>query len=214
MSLKRNVELIYEVGSLRFVDRMWKQFFGPDLQNVSEHSYRVIFTALAIARSEKKKVSEALSGRNGKLNNRIEIDESKIIKMALIHDLVESRTGDLHYQSRRYCTRDEESAAKDIFKGTFFEKDFLELFEEYERRKSLEAKIVKDADNLDVDIEIMETTTRGGKAPRTWQNHRKMVYKDFYTSSAKKLWKAFYTTDPNDWHQLGKNRFNTGDWKK
>ncbi len=197
MSLKRDTEFIYEVGMLRFVDRAWKQFFGPDLQNVAEHSYRVAFTALLIARTEKVKVSE-----------------EKILKMALIHDLVESRTGDLHYQSRRYAKRDDEGAARDIFYRTSFGKDFLELFEEYEKRESIEAKIVKDADHLDVDIEIRETTTRGGKLPRTWKSHRRMVYKDFYTASAQKLYKSFYACDPNDWHMLGKNRFNTGDWKK
>ena len=197
MSQKRNVELIYEIGMLRFVDRMWKQFFGPDLQNVSEHSFRIVFTAMLIARMEK-----------------IKIDESKLMKMALIHDLTESRTGDLHYQSRRYCTRDEKLAAEDIFKGTIFERDFLEIYREYEERKSWEAKIVKDADHLDVDIEIREATTRGGKLPKTWKSHRKMVYKEFYTASAKKLAKTLEGSDPNDWHQMGRNRFNTGDWKK
>jgi len=150
MSTKRDVELIYEIGCLRFVDRAWKQFFGPNLQNVSEHSFRVVFVALMIARMEKRKV-----------------DESKIMKMALIHDLAESRTGDLHYLSKRYCKREEKGAAKDIFAKTVFEKDFVDLFEEYEERKSLEAKIVKDADNLDIDIEIRENTTRGVKIPRT-----------------------------------------------
>jgi putative hydrolase of HD superfamily len=197
MSLKRDLELIYEVGSLRFVDRAWKQFFGPDLQNVSEHSFRIIFTALMIARMEKAK-----------------IDEAKLLKMAMVHDLVESRTGDTHYQSRRYCHRDEQMAIKDILKSTVFEKEFLEIYQEFEDRKSLEAKIVKDADNLDIDIEIKETTTRGGKVPSTWKDHRKKVYKDYYTASAKRLAKAILSSDPNDWHQLGRNRFNTGDWKK
>ena len=197
MSLKKDTELIYEVGMLRFVDRMWKQFFGPDLQNVSEHSFRIIFTSLMIARMEKAKISE-----------------EKIMKMALIHDLVESRTGDTHYLSRRYCHREEGMAIKDILKGTIFEKEFLLLYEEFEERKTLEAKIVKDADNLDVDIEIRETTARGGKAPKDWKNHRKKVYKDFYTNSARKIAKTIATSDPNDWHMLGRNRFNSGDWKK
>jgi len=197
MSMKRDVEFIYELGMLRFVDRAWKQFFGGNLQNVSEHSFRVIFTALMIARLEKAKLNEA-----------------KLIKMAMIHDLAESRTGDLHYQSRRYCERDEKRATKDMFVKTVFEKDFLDLLNEYEERKCLEAKIVKDADNLDVDIEMKENTSRGMKLPRTWRAHRKTVYKELYTASAKKLSKALESADPHDWHMLGRNRFNSGDWKE
>ena len=197
MSIKRDVELVFETGSLRFVDRMWKQLFGNNLQNDTEHTFRIVWVALIIARMEKKK-----------------IDTEKIMKMALVHDLVESRTGDTHYLSRRYTDRNDMLAIKDIFKSTSLEKDFIEIFEEYEERKSLEAKIVKDADNLDIDIETREVEFRGGKIPRLWRKFRARARRDFYTDSAKKLTGAILKSDPNDWHMLGRNRFNSGDWKK
>ena len=134
--------------------------------------------------------------------------------MALVHYLVESRTGDTHYLSRRYTKRDDMLAIKDIFHSTSLEKDFLELFEEYEIRESLEAKIVKDADSLDIDVETREVKFRGGKIPRLWKKFRATAQRDFYTTSAKKLAKAVLSADPHDWHQLGRNRFNSGDWKK
>lgn len=197
MSLKRDVELLFEAGTLRFVDRMWKQLFGPELQNDAEHAFRVIWTALILAKMEKKKT-----------------DSEKIVKMSLVHDLVESRTGDTHYLSRRYTKRDDMLAIKDIFKSTSLEKEFVKIFEEYEERKTLEAKIVKDADNLDIDIETREVEYRGGKIPRMWKKFRKTARADFYTKSAKKLAEATMKADPNDWHQLGRNRFTSGDWKK
>ncbi|MFH1855027.1 MAG: HD domain-containing protein [bacterium] len=204
MSLKRDVELLFEAGTLRFVDRMWKQLFGPELQNDAEHAFRVIWSALILAKMEQ------LSGRNRKQN----IDTGKLIKMALVHDLVESRTGDTHYLSRRYTKRDDMLAIKDIFKSTSLDKEFVEIFKEYEERKTLEAKIVKDADNLDIDIETREVEYRGGKIPRMWRKFRTTARADFYTKSAKKLAQAVVKADPNDWHQLGRNRFTTGDWKK
>lgn len=203
MGLKRDVELIFETGTLRFVDRMWKQLFGPELQNDAEHTFRIVWVALILA-------NMALSGRNRKLK----IDINKIIKMVLVHDLVESRTGDTHYLSRRYTKRNDILAAKDIFKSTSLEKEFITIFEEYEKRETIEAKIAKDADNLDIDIETREVKARGGKIPRMWGKFRRTARRDFYTNSAKKLAQAILSADPNDWHQLGRNRFNSGDWKK
>ncbi len=197
MSIKRDVELIFETGSLRFVDRMWKQMFGNNLQNDAEHVFRIIWVALILTKMESKK-----------------IDQNKILKMALVHDLVETRTGDTHYLSRRYTKRNDMLAIKDIFKSTSLEKEFVEIFEEYEERKTLEAKIVKDADSLDIDIETREVQFRGGKIPRLWKKFRQTARADFYTKSAKKLAAAILKADPNDWHMLGRNRFTTGDWKK
>lgn len=195
--MKRDVELLFEIGSLRFVDRMWKQLFGPALSNDAEHCFRIGWIALILAGMEKRKTNS-----------------EKIIKMALVHDVVESRTGDTHYLSRRYTSRNDMLAIKDIFKSTSLEKEFLALFEEYEERKTLEAKIVKDADSLDIDMETREVEYRGGKVPRLWKKFRRTARADFYTSSAKKLAAAVLKADPNDWHQLGRNRFNTGDWRK
>lgn len=197
MSLKRDIEFIFEIGRLRFVDRAWKQLFGPDLQNVSEHTMRVVWLSLIVAKYEKTK-----------------IDENKLIKMAIVHDLDESRTGDTHLVSRRYSTRFSQKAIDDIFKATALNDSFITIFQEFEKCKTLEAKIVKDADNLDVDIETVEAKSRGGKIPRLWRKFRLMTYKDFYTQSAKKIARTIERADPNDWHQLGRNRFNDGDWKK
>ncbi|MCX6807103.1 MAG: HD domain-containing protein [Candidatus Berkelbacteria bacterium] len=76
---KRDLEFIYEVGALRFLQRNWKQFLNADFQNISEHTFRVIWIALILAKHENVNSHE------------------KIIKMALVHDLSESRTGDAHY---------------------------------------------------------------------------------------------------------------------
>src|SRR3989344_2331992 len=194
--LKRDLELLYEIGCFRFLQRNWKQFLNADFQNNSEHTFRVIWLALLIAKQENRGNHE------------------KIIKMALVHDMAESRTGDLHYVSREYSSRDEVMGITDVLKNTSLETDLSELWHEYETRKSIEAKIVKDADNLDVDLELQEQEVRGHRLKEFWKDMRQHVYRHLYTGAAKKLFKEIQNSNPHDWHFHARNRYNTGDWRK
>jgi putative hydrolase of HD superfamily len=196
MSTKRDLELLFELGTLRYISRVWKQMLGNGFANLAEHHFRVAWTALLLARYENVK------------------NEEKILKMALVHDLPESRTGDVHYVSRLYTKRDEAGAIKDILQGTTFEQDMVELWNEYEERESIEAKIVKDADTLDVDLELREQAAVGNKLEEILHEQRKQVKTMLYTESAKKLWDVIQESSPHDWHVLGKNRLNAGDWKE
>ena len=190
----RNIEFLYEMGTLRFIPRVWRQFLNKDFANLSDHLFRVTWTAIIIAIEEKA-------------------DVNKVMKMAFLHDIAESRTGDVHYLSRMYTKRDENSAMKDMLKDTSVEREFLELFQEYEERKTLEAKIVKDADNLDIDLELQEQYANGVKIKEEFTKHRETVYNLLFTETAKKLWKEIQDSNPHDWHLKGKNRFTQGDWK-
>lgn len=197
MSQKRDLELIYELGCLRFIQRSWKQFFGPDIQNLAEHHFRVAWIAMLLVKME---------GRG---------DIGKILQMALVHDLPESRTGDAHFISQIYTKRNEDQAINDITKDTSFGRDLVNLWREYEKHESIESQIVKDADNLDVDFEIQEQEMKGQNQFSVWKNERKNLLKDkLYTKSAKKLWKAITKSTPYEWHKNARNRINSGDWKK
>ncbi|MBI2013172.1 MAG: HD domain-containing protein [Candidatus Colwellbacteria bacterium] len=191
---KRDIEFLYEVGCLRFIPRAWKQLLGPNFANLAEHTLRVMWTATLIAKHEKA-------------------DVDKVIKIALVHDVPESRTGDVHYISRLYTKRDEEGALSEIFKEVNLADEFLELWKEYEKRGSLEAKIVKDADNLDVDFELQEQAARGVKLRDSW-NRKESTYHQLYTETAKKIFEMIYISNPDDWHTKAKNRFTEGDYGK
>ncbi len=196
-SFKRNLELLYEIGCLRFIPRSWQRFFNPNFQNLAEHHLRVIWIALLIAKMEKVK------------------DTDKIMKMALIHDIAESRAGDVDYLSRQYVQRAEDLGIKDMLFETLFEQEFLTLWKEYEERKSMESKIVKDADGLDVDLELKEQESMGVPLRKKWRGSRRYAVRDrLFTKSAKKLWDQIQTSDPHDWHVKGRNRYNGGDWLK
>lgn len=196
MGIARDLKFLYEIGCLRFLQRTWKQFLNPAAQNISEHTFRVIWLALILGQYEKIK------------------DQEKIIKMALVHDLAESRTGDAHYVARLYTERNQAKAIRDIFADTALADEFVEIWREYEERKCPEAQVVKDADTLDVQLELQEQEARGHKLKDIWQAKRgKKVYSKLYTNSARKFWRAIDKSNPHEWHLKGNNRFNSGDWK-
>src|SRR4029079_12703063 len=134
--------------------------------NLAEHHLRVIWLSLIIAKYEKA-------------------DTDKVLKLALVHDIGESRTGDVDYLSRQYVERNEKLAIKDMLQKTALDKEYSDLYKEYAERKTLEAKIVKDADNLDIDLELSEQEVRGIKLKSTWQKQRNYVSKKkLYTKTA------------------------------
>ena len=186
---KRDLDFIYEMGALRHIDRQWKRFLMIKPQNTVEHTFRIIWVAMILAKGEKA-------------------DVEKVIKMGLLHDIVESRTGDTDYLMRTYVKRNDEKAIKDILKGTSLEKEYLEIFDEYEKRETLEAKIVKDADTLDIDLEVREQESRGMKTIKPWQKFRfEGNYKKLFTKSARKIWREIQTSSPHDWHTKADHRF-------
>jgi putative hydrolases of HD superfamily len=194
-TLDRDVELLFEIGCLRHIQRQWHQFLGIPFANLAEHTLRVMWLASVIAKHEGAEVSQ-------------------VLKLALVHDISESRSVDVHYLSRQYVVRHEEEATRDSLAGTAVAEEFLALFKEYETRETLAAKIVKDADNLDVDLEMKEQAALGVQMANDFAPMRKHVSETkLFTKTAKKLWKAIYAANPSAWHMNGRNRFSAGDWK-
>jgi putative hydrolase of HD superfamily len=197
--MDRDLELLYELGALRNMPRQWSRFHMPHVANNSEHMFRVTWIALVIAARE-----------GGKVNTE------NIIKMAMAHDIAESRTGDVDYIARQYVERHEEKALHDMLADTSLEAEFAELLAEYEARETLEAKIVKDADQLDVDMELQEQLSQGHTLPEEWSKQRKHVgTTKLFTDTAKAMHAAIISSNSNDWHvKSPHNRLNGGDWKK
>ncbi|KKQ83411.1 MAG: Metal dependent phosphohydrolase [Parcubacteria group bacterium GW2011_GWB1_38_8] len=187
---KRDIDFLFEIGTLRNVPRAWQQILTGKVQNISEHIFRTTMIAWIIAVAEKA-------------------DVSKVLKICLIHDIAESRASDIAFLHREYVTRYEKLADDHIFKDTELEKEVHSLLKEYAERKSLESKIVKDADNLDVDLELKELARIGDTSALSMQkDHRPHIRtKKLYTKTAKKMWDDIQKTNPNAWHQV-----LTGKW--
>lgn len=181
----RDLDFLYEVGSLRAIQRAWAQLFGGHrVANILEHAMRVALLALIISRREGKG------------------DEGKILKMALLHDLSESRTIDRAHVHKPYAEEYEEKAIEDLFQNTSLDTMADEILAEYKERESIESKIVKDADNLDIDLELNELAERGSKVPAKQMQFRKQVRANkFYTQTARDMWDENQKTDPDHWQR-------------
>ncbi|MDO8590083.1 MAG: HD domain-containing protein [bacterium] len=181
---KRDIEFLFEIGSLRNVPRAWQQILTGKAQNISEHLFRTTMIGWIIAVAEKA-------------------DVSKVLKMCLVHDIAESRAGDIAFMHREYVERHEALAEAHIFQDTMLEKEAYALLKEYAERQSLEAKIVKDADNLDVDLELKELARIGDSAAIGMRkDHRPTIRaKKLYTKTAKRMWDEIEKADSNTWHK-------------
>lgn len=196
-NLQPDINFLFEMGGIRFIERMWRRFLRDDFANLAEHHFRMFWIAMVIAAHEK------------------DVDTGKIAKMVLVHDIAESRAGDVDYLARQYVERNEQLAIEDMLAGTAIEKEFYALWEEYETRESLESKIVKDADNLDVDFELAEQAAKGSRLQDLWQENRTFVARNkLYTQTAKDLFDQLADANPHAWHLNGRNRRNGGDWRK
>lgn len=196
-NLSKDVNFLFEMGNIRLIDRMWRRFHTKDFANLAEHHFRVFWIAMIIAEHEGN------------------VDTGKIAKLAMVHDIAESRAGDVDYLSRQYVERNEELAIHDILEGSVLEKEFLELWEEYETRVTKESQIVKDADNLDVDMELAEQAINGSRLRKEKQRMRTIVSETkLYTKTAKRMYEQIIKANPHAWHSTGRNRLKDGDWKQ
>lgn len=195
---KKDVNFLFEMGTIRYNTRMWRRFLSPNFANLAEHHFRVFWVAMMIAAQEKG------------------VDTGKIAKMVLVHDISESRTGDVDYLSRQYVERNEDLGADDMLAGTSVEKEFIAIREEYETRETLEAKIVKDADTLDIDLELVEQAAMGNKSigESLGKMRVEKVRPRLYTETAKKLFDEIIVANPHEWHATSRTRNNSGDWKE
>ncbi len=182
MTSKRDIELLYELGTLRFVDRTWRQFLSPEFANVADHMFRVAWIALLIARRE---------GNN---------NHEKILKMALVHDVPEGRTGDANAVQKEYTERDEERAAHDLFADTSLQDEMVALWKEVEERKTAEAQIVKDADYLDQLLELKEQEFKGStfhaSIKETWH---KVYGQKLFTKTGRAMLAEIEESNVLDW---------------
>lgn len=178
----------YEVGRLRFILRDFYQDGITSAANVAEHTYRVAMLAWTIAESE-------------------DADVGEVLKMALAHDLPEVRTLDFGVIASQYSSAKEHQAATDIM-GKVLPAGLV-AFEAYEARQTPEAKIVKDADRLDVVLECKELKCRGLDYPEQWDEELLTYREKLNTESARRMFDDIWAAHPMDWTlPLHSNRLN------
>jgi putative hydrolase of HD superfamily len=175
--LKGVANYLFEAGILNKTPRSGFWFLGSGEQSVAEHIHRMMHVAFVLAKMEGA-------------------DASKVIQMALFHDFAEGRTSDLNWIHQKYVTSDEEKALNDSVKNLPFGQEIKDLLSEYEERESLEARLVKDADHIELLLSLKEQQDVGNNRAATWIPSLMMRLK---TESGKKLAEAVIVTPSDDW---------------
>lgn len=176
--MKRIANFLFEVGMLKRTPRTGWQFLGSGSESVAEHVFRSAMVAHALAMEDKT------------------VDAAKVLRMALFHDLPEARTGDLNYMNQKYVKVDEERAAADMVESIPWGEDIIDLLNEFKAQETPEAILVKDADNLEMILQLKEHLDVGNENAAEWIP---FSLKRLKTEGAKKLAEAILEGDSSAW---------------
>jgi len=150
------INFVSELMRLKAVPRTgWLLRGVRDVESVADHSFGVALIAMLLADQAQ---------RQG-----LEPNVEKILRMALLHDLTEARTGDLPNTIKKYFDKPslhsaDERIADEMLSGLgAIGEEYLLLWQEYEERVSLEARIVKAADKLDLLLQAREYEKGGAQ---------------------------------------------------
>lgn len=146
-NLLQQISFIKEIDKLKYIQRKTKLFNSDRNENDAEHSWHLAMMVLVLAE-----------------HSNVPIDILKVLKMVLIHDLVEIDAGDtfIYDTAKSHSNTDEERlAAKRIF-GMLPEEqanEFISIWEEFESGQTNEAKFARTMDRLEP---LLQNTSNNG----------------------------------------------------
>jgi len=184
--MKNIANFLFEAGMLKRTPRSGFQFLGSGAESVAEHIFRTTYIGYAL----------------GKLASGVNVD--RIIKMCLFHDLPEARTGDLNYVNKKYVDTKEEKAIDDLARTLPFGKEIKELILEFNEGRTEEARLARDADQIEMILALKEYKDVGNQHADEWLA---FSLKRLQTNAARELATVILETDSSLWWFSDK-----GDW--
>ena len=150
-NLLNQVNFIKEIDKLKYIQRKTKLFNSDRCENDAEHSWHLAMMTIVLAEHSDNP-----------------IDVLKVLKMVLIHDIVEIDAGDtfIYDATKSHANTNEELiAAKRIF-GLLPSKqaeEFIAIWEEFEEGITAEARFAKSMDRFEP---LLQNTSNNGG---TWK---------------------------------------------
>jgi putative hydrolase of HD superfamily len=162
------VDLLLEAATLKRTPRTgWEMRGVPRVESVAEHSFGVVFVAMALA-----DVIEDEARRESRART---LNLEKILLIALLHDLAEVRLGDLPVSAQRLIPPEvksnaEASALEDLLAPLPMAGRWTALWQEFEAQTSPEGRLVRDADKLEMMVQCLRYEQAGSKGlEEYWQ---------------------------------------------
>ena len=176
--MDRIAEFLFEVGMLKRTPRSGWQFLGTGSESVADHVFRATMIAFVLGRMDGT------------------VDADKVLRLALVHDLPETRTGDLNYVNQKYVRADEARAAADLSEGLPFSDELSDLLTEYREEKTPEAVLAHDADQLEMLLQLKEHMDGGSPSAEDWTP---FVLRRLRTDIARELAGRILGQDSTSW---------------
>ncbi len=133
--LLKQIEFIHEIDKIKSIFRKSKLFHDDRHENDAEHSWHLCMMAVVFSEYANE-----------------EINLLKVIKMLLMHDIVEIDTGDvIFYKKGEEAFEKEKLAAERIFGMLPAEQkdEYISLWQEFEEKKSIEARFAASLDRME-----------------------------------------------------------------
>ncbi len=171
-------DLLFEVGMLCKTPRSGYQFLGSGRESVAEHILRTVFVGYTLCKMNKS------------------LQELRVLKMCILHDLPEARTGDMNYVNKKYVDVNEAKAVQELTDGLFFGDEIRQAIDEFNAKETLESRIVRDADQLALILQLKEYGDLGNKYADEWIQY---ALQRLSTDEGKKLADQIIQTDSSHW---------------
>jgi putative hydrolase of HD superfamily len=178
MGIKDVAEFLFEGRLLKKIPRSGFQFLGDGKESVAEHCFLTTLIAYVISQLEP------------------DVNTEKLISMCLVHDLAESRVGDLNYVQKMYVTVDENRAVSHMTRHLPFGNHLTSLINEFNQRTSKESQLAHDADQLALILELKNLSDLGKTHADKWLIH---VTQRLTTDIGKYLADAILNCEQDSW---------------
>ncbi|MDF2474845.1 MAG: hypothetical protein K0S24_328 [Sphingobacterium sp.] len=161
--LLRQIEFIKEIDKLKYIQRKTKLLNSDRYENDAEHSWHLALMAMILFEHADESV-----------------DILKVIKMVLIHDIVEIDTGDTFIydtQKAHSNTEEERLAAHRIFGllPGYQAEELIAIWEEFEAGETQDAKFARAMDRLEPLLQ--NSSNNGGTWNEPGVNYNKVYAK-------------------------------------
>ena len=164
MNAEAVLDFIEEIGVLKNLPRTGWRFRGiKDAESIADHCYRVSLLSMILA--------DVLTEQG------VPLQVEKVMRLALLHEVAEARIGDLPFPSLEYIPEEVKEAGEHAAVESMFErfgplqKKYIQLWQEFEKGTSIEGKLVRAADKLELMIQVLEYEKIGYRSlDKFWTN--------------------------------------------
>ncbi|MEM4348410.1 MAG: HD domain-containing protein [Candidatus Anstonellaceae archaeon] len=140
-SAKKTAQMIFESLRLKKLPRTgWLDFAFP-AESVADHSFGTALIALVLS----------------KMENLDKSSEADLLKLAILHDLAEAKTGDLSKLQKAFVNADTKKAKSSMLLGTVLEDEITATYPD----RLLQ--LCTDADKLDMLFQALSYKASGAK---------------------------------------------------